>query len=203
MRPLGFCARADLGAREFNCVLMALRFRWNDDISPHTGANWACLCPLLSLQLLAFASSSFAFLCAALMASPPESPLSPASPAGLPAAPLPPQSPPPVLPPAVDYSGGMHLAPGYKEFLRRLIVNGGGLLVVHQAAWRRAFPDEPIPPTVPFRHDGDPGVEVGDAAVSSEAEELSGGEPLSEGSSSASEGNEAPSTSEPRSSSGW
>ena len=82
----------------------------------------------------------------------------------------------------------MHLAPGYKEFLRNLIANGGELLAVHRAAWRRAFPDETVPPTMPFRHDGDPGVEVGDAAVSSEAEELSDGEPLSEGSSSDDEG---------------
>ena len=107
------------------------------------------------------------------MASPPGAPSSSASSAGPPAGPLPPQSPPPVLPPAVDYSEGMHLAPGYKEFLRSLIANGGDLLAVHRAAWRRAFPGEPIPPTMPYRPNGDPGSEVEDAALSSEAEELS------------------------------
>ena len=68
----------------------------------------------------------------------------------------------------------MHLAPGYKEFLRSLIASGGGLLAVHQAAWRRAFPDEPIPPTMPYFLNGGLGAEVEDAAPSSEAEELSG-----------------------------
>ena len=107
------------------------------------------------------------------MASPPELPSSPASSAGLSAAPLPPQSPPPVSPLAVDYSEDMHLAPGYREFLRSLIVNGGDLVDVHRATWRRAFPNESVPQTMPYGSDGDLGSEVGGASPSSEAEESS------------------------------
>ena len=122
------------------------------------------------------------------MASPPASPLLPASLAAPPAVLLLPRSPPRAPLSAIDYSEGMHLAPGYKEFLRDLITNGGELLAVHRAAWRRAFPDEAVPPTVPFRHNGDPGVEVEDAVMSVEAEELSDDDPPSEGGFSDDEG---------------
>ena len=73
----------------------------------------------------------------------------------------------------MDYSEGMHLAPGYREFLRSLIANGGDLLAVHQAAWRRAFPNEPVPPIMPYPADDDLGSEVEGASLSPEAEELS------------------------------
>ena len=52
-------------------------------------------------------------------------------------------------------------------------MNGGDLVVVHRAAWRKAFPDEPVPQTMPYPSDGDLGSEVEGALLSSEAEELS------------------------------
>ena len=52
-------------------------------------------------------------------------------------------------------------------------MNGGDLVVVHRAAWRRAFPGEPVPPTMPYPTDGDLGSEAEGASLSSEAEELS------------------------------
>ena len=67
----------------------------------------------------------------------------------------------------------MHLAPGYREFLRGLIFNGGDLVYVHRAAWRRAFSDEPVPPTVTYGANGDLGSDGEGSALSSEAEELS------------------------------
>ena len=60
----------------------------------------------------------------------------------------PPQSPP--QPPlAEDFSENMHLAPGYKEFLRGLILRGGALQHVHETAWRRTFPEDPVPVRIP------------------------------------------------------
>ena len=52
-------------------------------------------------------------------------------------------------------------------------MNGGDLVDVHRVAWRRAFPDEPVPRTIIYCSDGDPGSEVVGASLSSEAEELS------------------------------
>ena len=52
-------------------------------------------------------------------------------------------------------------------------MNGGDLVAMHRAAWRRAFPNEPVPQTMPYGSDGDLGSEVGGASLSSEAEESS------------------------------
>jgi hypothetical protein len=123
------------------------------------------------------------------MASPPQSA---ETPSGLPAIAPPPQASLPAAPLAVDYSEGMHLAPGYREFLTSLIVRGGELVDVHRTAWRKAFPDEPVPQ--PVRDGGDDGGDddpdsgVEDGVLSAEEEELSEGEPFLFSDSSASDG---------------